>query len=325
MKKTETALGAEPVNPEPDPAGSADPDRRRLLRSFTGAAVGAGVVGVMASARPAGAQVGLPAFLDQDQTFTAVQTFTKLTKFAQVVVTSPSPPTVPLTVQLAAGQTADGLQVKDQNNATVLSLSPRGDLKVNRLIARTPPWTGAFVPPVAFDSDTTMGWMPHPAGIGALSYVHKGREGFRVSHDGAVSQIIGLGSNRMMFLATAGMVFASLSGHFELEGPGTKELQVIGYQVGSGIGKTVVFATDPAIPAVPLAIRGSGNVNIQEWRSEAGVVGMAIDKNRLLKFFPAAESSTASAGTAQLPNGPVGFFSVKDSAGITRKIAYYAD
>lgn len=322
----ETTKDVQPVGPDPGDAGAAGPDRRRLLRSFAGTAVGAGVAAsVVATARPAGAQTtGEPATLDQDQTFTGVQTFTKLAKFTQVVVTSPSPPTVPLTVQLAAGQTADVLQVKDQAGATVVSLSARGDLKVNRLIARTGPWTGAFVPPVAFDSDPTMGWMPHPAGIGAFSFVHKGREGFRLSHDGAVSQIIGLGSNRMMFLASAGMVFASLSGHFELEGPGDKELQVIGYQVATPFGKTVVFTTDSLSPAVPLAVRGSGSVNMQEWRSEDDMVGMAIDKNRRLKFFPAAESPTATGGDKILPPAPVGFFSVTDSAGVVRKIPYYA-
>lgn len=320
-----TTNDVQSVGPDPGDAGAGGPDRRRLLRSFAGTAVGAGVAAsLVATARPAGAQTtGVPATLDQDQTFTGVQTFAKVAKFAQVVITSPSPPTVPLTIQLAAGQTADVLQVKDQAGATVVSLSARGDLKVNRLIARTGPWTGAFVPPVAFDSDPTMGWMPHPAGISAFSFVHKGREGFRLSHDGAVSQIIGLGSNRMMFLAAAGMVFASLSGHFELEGPGDKELQIIGYQVATPFGKTVVFTTDTLSPAVPLAVRGSGSVNMQEWRSEDDIVGMAIDKNRRLKFFPAAESPTATGGDKSLPAAPVGFFSVTDSAGVVRKIPYY--
>lgn len=326
-------IDAHSGRPEVGPTVPADPDRRRMLRALAGSAVGAGLAaGIMASAKPAGAQtLGLPlptllpALLNEVQTFSAVQTFSQQTKFAHVVLTAPSPPTVPLTIQLAAGQTADSLQVRDQNNALVASLSARGDLKVNRVIARTPPWTGEFVPPIAFDSDTTMGWMPHPAGIGSLSYVHKGREGFRVSHDGNVSQITGLGSNRMMFLATAGMVFASLTGHFEIEGPGNRELQIIGYQVGTAIGKTVVFATDSAIPAVPVAVRGSGNVNIQEWRSEEDVVGMAIDKDRRLKFFAEAESRTATSGAAILPKAPAGFFSVTDSAGVVRKVAFYAD
>jgi hypothetical protein len=59
--------------------------------------------------------------------------------------------------------------------------------------------------------------------------------------------------------------------------------------------------------------------NLLETTTSAGAVGMAVDASRRLKWFSGAEQTSVggSGAAARLPNNPVKYLAVTDSAGKT--------
>lgn len=104
-------------------------------------------------------------------------------------------------------------------------------------------------------------------------------------------------------------------------------LAAANFFVNNGVVVPYTFFNQSAIGGLTLVAKagaGQGTANVQEWQSSAAAVGMAVDSALRLKWFAGAETATATAGAVTLPADAVGFFSVTDSAGNIRKIAYYA-
>lgn len=136
---------------------------------------------------------------------------------------------------------------------------------LDSLLLKTPDWDGSFVPPIQYTENLNTGWMPHPAGIGAFSFIQSGKEVFRFTETAAEVMITAPNTaNRFSFSSSQGFCFYSRSGNIELEAPDDNEVSLVGYRLASYSGKSIVITTSAAEPAVPLIVRGEGNVNLWE-------------------------------------------------------------
>ena len=83
----------------------------------------------------------------------------------------------------------------------------------------------------------------------------------------SVVVIRGKGTNRLSIESNSAMVHIAKNGLYEWERGGEGDIYFIGYRAGSYLGRTITFCTQSKAPAVPLAVKGQGTVNLQEWRS----------------------------------------------------------
>ncbi|HZJ00343.1 MAG TPA: hypothetical protein VFD22_06750 [Gemmatimonadaceae bacterium] len=154
-------------------------------------------------------------------------------------------------------------QVPHPAGSPAASIATSADAPLDTLLLKTPAWDGSFVTPIQYTDNTNTGWMPHPAGIGAFSFVQSGTEVFRFTETPAEVMITAPNtSNRFSFNSSQGFCFYARSGNFELEAPEGRELSLVGYRLASYSGKSIVVTTSASEPAVPLIVRGEGSVKL---------------------------------------------------------------
>lgn len=122
--------------------------------------------------------------------------------------------------------------------------------------------------------------------------------------------IQGFGTNRITIQSRAAVIHIARANMYEFVGNRNSDLSFVGYKLGTSTGKTIVFATSTHFPTLPLAVKGSGGVNIQEWRNDINQMLTAIDSagnlvmnNKGIKINEAV--SDASSGSVVLTNGSV--------------------
>jgi hypothetical protein len=89
-------------------------------------------------------------------------------------------------------------------------------------------------------------------------------------------------TNRLMVHSDSAMVWASSTGHYEIESGRSPafESTITGYRIGTAISTTVVFITDPTVTsACPLAVRLPANPTVDGFqvRSSANTPLLRID------------------------------------------------
>ena len=120
--------------------------------------------------------------------------------------------------------------------------------------------------------------------IGSIGFAINGIKTLTIQNDPQKTTLKGYHDNRLSLEAQSALLHLSYTNRFEFTGPGNDDITFTGYNIGSYQGKTITFGTEPAAPVCPLAIKGEGTVNLQEWRDATNQTLTAVKHDGSLLF-----------------------------------------